>query len=95
MPIKNDRPFNRKLRVVTDLEGNEYVIQMFVVGTDYVIPYDGNQYWEHFQVPKEKWIPIDDVDYSKFNFTREEYLEVKAESEKKTEEILAKFHASF
>jgi len=85
----------KNLLIITDLKGNEYVLQGFVVGGDYLIPYYGSEYWEHFHVDKSLWIPMDKVDYSQFNYTKEQYAEYKEESDKIYKEILAKYHASF
>jgi len=96
MPIEIIIPSSGKHRIVTDIEGNEYNIQMFLNGGDYLIPYNrNNKYWEHHFVPRETWIPIEAVDYSRFNFTREEYLELKAESDENTKKIFEKYWGSF
>lgn len=82
-------------RIITDKQGNEYVLLLTVVGNNYLVPYDGRKYWEHHFIPKNTWVSMSTIDYDKFNFTQEEYDAIVKESDKKHVEILAKYHASF
>lgn len=83
------------MTIITDIQGNKYKLIRFVVGGDFLIPYNGNKYWEHHFVPKETWISMSDIDYSKFNITETEYQTIVNESDKKRKEILTKYQASF
>lgn len=88
--------------IVTRCNGDKYVLQGYVVGTDYLIPYvphwNGGmslKYWEPHYAKKETWIPINDIQWDEFDMTKEEYLEIKKGRDKACKEILAKFHDSF
>ena len=93
MGVEVRRPLNSKLRVVTDVKGNEYVL-FFGDTATYLIPYNRYLYWEHHSVDKSKWISINSIDYSGFNFTKKQYLEAKAELERNIDKITKKFYAS-
>jgi len=82
-------------KIITDKQGNEYVLLLVVVGDDYLVPYDGSSYWTHLSVPKDTWILMKTIDYDKFNFTQVEYDAIVKESNEKYAEILAKYHGSF
>ena len=88
--------------IATRSNGDKYVLQGYVVGTWFLIPYvphwNGGtslKYWEPCYAKRETWIAIDDVQWDEFDLSKEEYLEIKKGSDKVTEEILAKYHASF
>lgn len=88
--------------IVEDKQGNEYVLQMFVASEDAFVPYIDSpiglpkeKYWEHFWSPKEDWIRISKVNWSEFNMTKEQYLELKGVSDKQNKKILAKYQGSF
>jgi hypothetical protein len=84
-----------RLKIVTDKNNKEYVLQGFVVGGYYLISYDGSKYWEHFNVPKSEWLPMDKLDYDLFNITKEEFNIYKINKKKITDEILNKYQNSF
>ena len=93
---------SRNLTVVTRANGKQYILQGYVVGTWYLIPYvphwNGGtslEYWEPHYAKQDTWIPIKDVNWGEWNMTKEEYLNIKSDSEETDKEILAKFHASF
>lgn len=97
----------KQRRIVTRDNGDQYILQGYVVGTWYLIPFvphwNGGvrtddlwkQYWSPHYAKKETWIPIDKVIWSEWDITKEQYLKEKFESEISNREILAKFHASF
>lgn len=82
-------------RIITDNQGNEYVLLLTVIGDNYLVPYDGRKYWEHHFVPKNTWVSMTTIDYDKFNFTQVEYDAIVKESNKRSDEILTKYHGSF
>ena len=93
--------------LITRKDKTKYVLQGYVVGTWYLIPFVPHwnrepsdcelwkKYWEPHYAKKETWIPINKVNWSDFDITEAEYLKIKEESEKSDKEILAKYHASF
>jgi hypothetical protein len=98
----------RNLTIVTRNNGEQYILQGYVVGTWYLIPFVPHwnrssppetelwkKYWEPHYAKKDTWIAIGDVDFSEWDITKEEYLAMKDESTKIHKEILAKYHASF
>lgn len=68
--------------IITDKQGNKYVLLMFVVGENYLVPYDDSKYWEHHFVPKDTWVSMSTIDYNKFNFIQVEYDALVSESNK-------------
>ena len=93
---------------VTNSKGTVYVLQGYVIGEWQLVPFvphwNGRdsescdlwkKYWEPHYAEKETWIPISKVNFDDFDITKEEYLAIKYESDKGTDEILKKFHASF
>ena len=87
----------KNLRFVTKNNGDKYVLQGYVVGTWYLIPYvsDNLEYWEPHHAKQNTWIPIKDVVWNDYDITKEEYLEEKRISEISDREILAKYQSSF
>ena len=80
--------------IITDKNGNKYAIKNWAA-QGYIIPYDGSKYWEHFKVPQENWIKIQDIDWSKFNMSKSDFDNHLDESNKKQSEILDKYKSSF
>lgn len=80
--------------IITDKNGNKYAIKNWDA-QGYIIPYDGSKYWEHFKVPKENWIKIQDIDWSKFNMSKSDFYNQLDESNKRKTEILDKYKSSF
>jgi len=85
----------RKHKIVTNKQGEQFVLQSFVVGGNYLIPYDGSKYWEHHFVPKHTWIPLSVVNFDNFDISKAEYEQFKAMCEQGQKQALDKFHASF
>ena len=80
--------------IITDKSGNKYAIKNWDA-QGYIIPYDASKYWEHFQVPKQNWIKIQDINWSKFNISKSDFYNHLDESNKKKLEILNKYKSSF
>jgi hypothetical protein len=81
--------------IVRDTKGNQYVLQMFVVGDDYLIPYDGNKYWEHHFILRSTWLPMSGLNHDNFDLTKAEYRTLKSISVESNSRVLEKFHNSF
>ena len=88
--------------IVTRSNGDKYVLQGYVVGGYYLIPYvphwNGSaslKYWEPHYAKRETWIPIKDVNWVDFDMTKDEFLEIEKSDGKANKELLSKFHASF
>jgi hypothetical protein len=81
-------------RIITDKNGNQYAIKNWAA-QGYIIPFDGSEYWEHFRVPKENWIKIEDINWSKFNISKSDFYNYLDSLNQKASEILNKYRSSF
>jgi len=81
-------------RIITDKNGNQYAIKNWAA-QGYIIPYDGSVYWEHFRVPEENWIKIEDINWSKFNISKSDFYNYLDSLNQKSSEILNKYKSSF
>lgn len=81
-------------RIITDKNGNQYAIKNWAA-QGYIIPFNGSQYWEHFRVPKENWIKIEDINWSKFNISKSDFYNYLDSLNQKASEILNKYRSSF
>jgi len=81
--------------IVRDIRGNQYVLQLFVVGDDYLIPYDGSKYWEHHFILRSTWLPMSGLDFDNFDISKADYRTLKTISVQNNEKILEKYHNSF
>jgi DNA repair protein RadC len=84
-----------KRPILTNKQGEKYVLQGFVTSGYYLIPYDGKKYWEHFSIPKNQWISEKDINWSDYNFSQEQFNQIKESHLKSEKEILSKYHSSF
>lgn len=105
MKLVDTKPFGCKLTIVTNKQGQEYVLQGYVVDGYFLIPFVAHHnsklkdfnplYWEPHYAKRETWIPIEQVDFNDWDITKEEFELIKEEGNKAYKEILAKYHASF
>jgi hypothetical protein len=105
MRLVDTKPFGCKLTIVTNEQGQEYVLQGYVVDGYFLIPfvphYNSNSievdplYWEPHYAKRETWIPINQVNFDEWDITKEEFELIKADGNKAYKEILAKYHESF
>jgi len=80
-----------KRPIITNKQGEKFVLQGFTIGGYYLIPYDGYKYWEHFRVPKEQWIPEKSINWGDYNFTQQQFEKLKAFNSEKEKEVNKKF----
>jgi hypothetical protein len=93
----------RKLFIVTDKKGLEYVYLGFIgTGEQYLIPYidvksRSKKYWEHHFIPKEKWVKLDldKTNFDNYSFSKDDYIDLVNESKDRHKKILEKYHNSF
>jgi len=77
--------------IVTDKQGKKFILQGFSTSGYYLIPYDGDKYWEPSKVSQDKWIPEKDIDWNNYNFTKQQFEKLKASHGEKKKEIIKKF----
>ena len=80
--------------IVTNKQGEEFVLQGFVTSGYYLIPYDGSEYWEHFQVPKSTWISTDKVKWDDYDYSQNEFNNLLKSHGVELEKINQKFKDS-
>jgi len=80
-----------KRPIITNKQGEKFVLQGFVTSGYYLIPYNGKKYWEHFSVPKNQWIPEKNINWSDYNFSEEQFNNLKASNLDSKKEIDKKF----
>jgi hypothetical protein len=80
-----------KRPIVTNKQGEKFILQGFSTSGYYLIPYDGSKYWEHFSVPKNKWIPEKSINWDDYNFTKQQFEKLKASQGESEKEINKKF----
>jgi len=80
-----------KRPIITNKQGEKFVLQGFTIGGYYLIPYDGYKYWEHFRVPKDQWIPEKSINWGDYNFTQQQFEKLKAFNSEKEKEVNKKF----
>jgi hypothetical protein len=80
-----------KRPIVTNKQGEKFILQGFSTSGYYLIPYDGSKYWEHFSVPKNEWIPEKSINWDDYNFTKQQFEKLKASHGKSEKEISKKF----
>jgi hypothetical protein len=76
-----------KRPIVTNKQGEKFILQGFLTSGYYLIPYDGSKYWEPSSVSKNKWIPEKSINWDDYNFTKQQFEKLKvshSESEKET-----------
>ena len=76
-----------KRPIITNKQGEKFVLQGFTIGGYYLIPYDGYKYWEHFRVPKDQWIPEKSIDWDDYNFTQQQFENLKVFNSEKEKEM--------
>ena len=86
-----------KTVVINLINGNRYILLHFLdVDKYYLVPYNGEKYWEYHFVPRESWILIDNnFDFSEFNINKEWFDEYVNKGIVKYIEITKKFHNKF
>jgi hypothetical protein len=80
-----------KRPIITNKQGEKFVLQGFVTSGYYLIPYNGKKYWEHFSVPKNQWISEKNINWSDYNFSEEQFNNLKASNLDSKKEIDKKF----
>jgi len=100
------KPFGCKLTIVTNKNsGKEYVLQGYVVGGSFLIPFVSHynsklttfdpMYWEAHYAKQDTWIPMASVNFDEWDITKEEFNLIDKAGNDAYKEILAKYHASF
>jgi hypothetical protein len=80
-----------KRPIVTNKQGEKFILQGFSTRGYYLIPYDGSKYWEPSSVSKNKWIPEKSINWDDYNFTKQQFEKLKASHGKSEKEINKKF----
>jgi hypothetical protein len=80
-----------KRPIVTNKQGEKFIIQGFLTSGYYLIPYDGSKYWEPSSVSKNKWIPEKSINWDNYNFTKQQFEKLKASQGESEKEINKKF----
>ena len=105
MKLIDTLPFGNKLKVVTNTSGKDYVLYGFVVDGYFLIPFVPHWnssseefnplYWDSHYAKSETWISINEINFSDWNFTKEDFELIEAEGKESYKEILKKYHNSF
>jgi hypothetical protein len=80
-----------KRPIVTNKQGEKFILQGFSTSGYYLIPYDGSKYWEPSSVSKNKWIPEKSINWDDYNFTKQQFEKLKASHGESEKEINKKF----
>jgi hypothetical protein len=86
------QPGNRP--IITDKNNNKFILQGFIKDGYYLIPYNGEKYWEHFFIPKDQWIPEKNINWENYNFSKAQFDKLKAKHSDTEQNILAKYQNS-
>ena len=84
--------------IVTNVNsGKRYVLLHFLKTNKYsLIPYDGSKYWEHYFVPINEWITINDsFDFSEFDIDKKWFDDHVTKGMIKYKQITQNFHNKF
>jgi hypothetical protein len=80
-----------KRPIVTNKQGQKFVLQGFVTSGYYLIPYNNEKYWEPSSASKDKWIHEKDINWSNYDFSKEQFNQLKASHSESRKEINKKF----
>jgi hypothetical protein len=87
--VKKEDRYKRP--IVTNKQGEKFILQGFSTSGYYLIPYDGSKYWEPSSVSKNKWIPEKSINWDDYNFTKQQFEKLKASHGESEKEINKKF----
>ena len=87
--VKKEDRYKRP--IVTNKQGEKFILQGFSTSGYYLIPYDGSKYWEPSSVSKNKWIPEKSINWDDYNFTKQQFEKLKASHDESEKEINKKF----